>query len=227
MKVLVIDVGGTNVKIYANGQNPPVKVASGRQMTAKKMVKAVLTMVAEANYSVVSIGYPGAVKDGKPIQEPHNLAHGWVGFNFDMAFGKRVKIINDAAMQALGCYNGGRMLFLGLGTGLGSTLIVDGVVAPLELAHLPFKHQRTLEDYVGAPALKRMGLKKWRRAVLEVAELLRAALQIDDVVLGGGNAKLVTEVPQGIRPCVPWQAVYVGGSRLWEQEANLPTVRAA
>lgn len=227
MKILVIDVGGTNLKIYANGHNPPVKVESGRHMTARKMVDAVLKIVAGAEYSGVSIGYPGAVKDGKPTQDPHNLARGWVGFDFEEAFEKRVRIINDAAMQALGSYEGGRMLFLGLGTGLGSTLIVDGVIAPLELAHLPYKHDRTFEDHVGVPALKRVGLKNWRQSVLEVAAMLQSALQVDYVVLGGGNAKLLTELPQEIRVCEPWEAAYLGGCRLWQPSAKLSSLRAA
>ena len=150
-----------------------------------------------------------------------------MGFDFDKAFGKRVKIINDAAMQAVGSYEGGRMLFLGLGTGLDSTLIVDGVVAPLELAHLPYKSGGTFEDHVGIAAVKRMGLKKWRGTVLEVVAILRMALQADYVVLGGGNAKLMTELPQGIRLCVPWEAVYFGGCRLWQPPANLPSVKVA
>ena len=227
MKILVIDVGGTNLKVYANGHNAPVKVPSGLHMTAKKMVNAVLKIVAGTDYSGVSMGYPGSVKNGRPSRDPHNLATGWVGFDFDKAFGKRVKIINDAAMQAVGSYEGGRMLFLGLGTGLGSTLIVDGVVAPLELAHLPYKSGGTFEHHVGIAALKRLGLKKWRATVLEVVAILRMALQADDVVLGGGNAKLMTELPQGIRLCVPWEAVYFGGCRLWQPPANLPSVKVA
>jgi polyphosphate glucokinase len=227
MKILVIDIGGTNLKVYANGHNAPVKVPSGVHMTAKKMVNAVLKIVAGTDYSGVSMGYPGPVKDGKPSRDPHNLARGWVGFDFDKAFGTRVKIINDAAMQAVGSYEGGRMLFLGLGTGLGSTLIVDGVVAPMELAHLPYKHGRTFEDCVGVAALKRMGLKKWRQTVREVVAILQLALHADYVVLGGGNAKLMTELPEGMRLCVPWEAVYFGGCRLWQLPANLPAVRVA
>ena|SRR5215469_10654969 len=227
MKILVIDIGGTKVKVYANGHNPPVKVESGRHMTARKMVNAVLKIVAGADYSGVSIGYPGPVKNEKPTKDPHNLAHGWVGFDFDKAFGREVKIMNDAAMQALGSYEGRRMLFLGLGTGLGSTLIVDGVVAPMELAHLPYKHGRTFEGYLGVEALKRVGLKKWRQTVLEVVAVLQLALQADYVVLGGGNAKLVTQLPQGIRVCQDWEAAYLGGCRLWLPPANLPVVRVA
>ena len=227
MNILVIDVGGTNVKIFANGPNPPVKVESGRNMTAEKMVKAVRNMVAGVDYSVVSIGYPGAVMDGRPAREPYNLGNGWVGFDFDNAFEKRVKIINDAAMQALGSYQGGRMLFLGLGTGFGTTLIVDGVIAPLELAHLPYRGDRTLEEHVGVRALKRKGLKKWRRAVFEIAAALKSALQVDDVVLGGGNAKHLTKLPQEMRLVKSWKVAYLGGCRLWERPASVPVIKVA
>ena len=227
MKILVVDIGGTNLKVYANGHNPPAKIQSGRHMTARKMVNAVLKIVAGTNYSGISIGYPGPVMNGKPAKDPHNLAPGWVGFDFEKAFEKRVKIINDAAMQAVGSYEGGRMLFLGLGTGLGSTLIVDGLVTPMELAHLPYKPRRTFEDRVGIAALKAMGLKKWRQTVVDVVGILRSALQVDYVVLGGGNAKLLTELPQDIRLCVPWEAVYLGGCRLWQPPANLPLVKVA
>jgi polyphosphate glucokinase len=227
MNILVIDVGGTNIKIFANGANPPVKVQSGAHMTAEKMVKAVLKMVAGVDYSAVSIGYPGPVTDGRPAREPHNLGNGWVGFDFDNAFEKRVKMINDAAMQAVGSYQGGRMLFLGLGTGLGSTLIVDGVIAPLELAHLPYRGDRTLEECVGVRVLKRKGLKKWRRAVFEIAAALKSALQVDDVVLGGGNAKHLTKLPQEIRLVQSWKVAYLGGCRLWERPTSLPLIKVA
>jgi polyphosphate glucokinase len=160
MKILVIDIGGTHVKLYATGHREPIKFLSGPTLTPKKMVKAVREATAEWNYSVISIGYPGPVVHGKPLRDPFNLGMGWVGFDFAKAFGRPVKIINDAAMQALGSYRGGRMLFLGLGTGLGSAMIVDGVLEPMELAHLPYKKGRTFEDYVGAAALERRGEKK-------------------------------------------------------------------
>ena len=227
MKILVIDIGGTNVKVFARGLNAPVKIESGRHMTPRKMVNAVLKIMADTNYSGISLGYPGPVKYGKPFQEPHNLAHGWVGFDFEKAFGKRVKIINDAAMQALGSYTGGCMLFLGLGTGLGSTLIVEGVVAPLELAHLPYKQGHTFEYFVGVPALKRMGLKKWQQTVREVITILQSALQAEYVVLGGGNAKQLIPLPNENRLCKHWEAAYVGGCRLWQSPSELSSAKAA
>src|SRR5437867_2817888 len=197
MKVLVIDVGGTHVKLLATGRKQPVEIPSGPKMTARKMVAAVRAATAGWKYDAVSIGYPGPVVHGHPVAEPHHLGRGWVGFNFRKAFGRPVKIINDAAMQALGSYRGGRMLFLGLGTGLGSALIVDGVLEPMELAHLPYKKDRTYEDYVGLAGLKRLGRKKWRRHVDDVVEQLKAALQADYVVLGGGNARLLKKFPPG------------------------------
>jgi polyphosphate glucokinase len=227
VKILVIDIGGTNVKVFAHGLNAPVKIESGRHMTPRKMVNAVLKIVAETHFSGLSIGYPGPVKNGKPFRDPHNLARGWVGFDFEKAFGKGVRVMNDAAMQALGSYEGGRMLFLGLGTGLGSTLIVEGVVAPLELAHLPYKGGQTFEYFVGAAALKRMGLKRWRQTVLEVIATLQSALQGDYVVLGGGNAKQLIPLPQEIRLCKQWQAAYLGGCRLWQSPSHLPSAKAA
>jgi polyphosphate glucokinase len=227
MNILVIDIGGTNVKVFAHGLNAPVKIESGRHMTPRKMVNAVIKIVADTNFSGISIGYPGPVKNGKPSQDPHNLARGWVGFDFEKAFGKRVKIANDAAMQALGSYEGGRMLFLGLGTGLGSTLIVEGVVAPLELAHLPYKQGHTFEYFVGASALKRMGLKRWRETVLEAIATLQPALQADQVVVGGGNSKQLIPLPQEIRLCKHWEAAYLGGCRLWQSPSFLLSAKAA
>ena len=185
-------------------------------MTAQQMVEAVCKLAAGWDYDVVSIGYPGPVVHGKPIAEPANLGSGWVGFDFEKAFGKPVRIVNDAAMQALGSYEGGRMLFLGLGTGLGSALIVDGVLAPMELAHLPFKKGETYEDYVGLRGLKRLGKKHWRKEVVEVVEQLSKALQADSVVLGGGNAKLFDEAPPGARLGDNDNA-FRGGFRLWQE----------
>src|SRR3954466_1554624 len=180
MRILAVDVGGTNVKILATGRTVPVKIPSGRTMTPRKMVTQVRKAAAGWKYDVVSIGYPGPVLQGKPINDPKNLGRGWVGFNFTRAFGCPVKMINDAAMQALGSYKGGRMLFLGLGTGLGCALIVDGVLEPTELAHLPYKKGRTYEEYVGEAGRKRLGRTKWRRSVIDVIERLRAALEVDD-----------------------------------------------
>jgi polyphosphate glucokinase len=219
MKILVIDIGGTHIKVHCPGHKKPVEIASGPKMTAKKMVADVKKLAAEWKYSAVSIGYPGPVVHGRPVSEPYHLGRGWVGFDFTRAFGHRVKVINDAAMQALGSYHGGRMLFLGLGTGLGSALIVDGVVEPMELAHLPYR-KRTFEDYVGLAGLKRVGKKKWRRYVADVVKRLKAALQADYVVLGGGNAKLLKALPAKTRLGHNSNA-FLGGSRLWTQRGRL------
>jgi polyphosphate glucokinase len=183
-------------------------------MTAREMVRQVLEGTAGWRYSVVSIGYPGPVLHGKPVSEPANLGGGWVGFDFAKAFGRPVRLINDAAMQALGSYKGRRMLFLGLGTGLGSALIVDGALEPMELAHLPYKPGQTYEDRVGKAALKRFGKKKWRPNVADVVARLQAALEPDDVVIGGGNAKLLLSLPKGARLGANANA-FVGGYRLW------------
>src|SRR5580704_12776561 len=217
--ILVIDVGGTNVKVLATGQKEPVKIPSGPKMSAKKMVKEVREVAKNWDYSVVSIGYPAPVVHGHPLSEPHNLAGGWVGFDFRRAFGRPVKIVNDAAMQALGIYRGGRMLFLGLGTGLGSAMIVDGILEPMEVAHLPFKKGRTYEDYLGIRGLKRLGKKKWRRYVAIVAESLKTALEADYVVLGGGNSKLLKKLPPG---CILGNnaTAFTGGFRLWDEPAE-------
>jgi len=214
--ILVIDVGGTNIKVLATGQKTPLKIPSGPKMTANKMVKEVREATKDWNYSVVSIGYPAPVIHGHPLSEPHNLAGGWVGFDFRKALGRPVKIINDAAMQALGIYRGGRMLFLGLGTGLGSAMIVDGVLEPMEVAHLPYKKGRTYEDYLGLRGVNRMGKKKWRRYVARIAEQLKNALQAEYVVLGGGNSKLLKELPPGCR-LGDNAAAFTGGFRLWDE----------
>ena len=215
MKILVIDVGGSHIKALATGHKVPVKIPSGPKLTAKEMARSIRKAVAGWKYSAVSVGYPGPVMHGKPVSEPKNLGPGWVGFNFRKAFGCPVKVINDAAMQALGSYRGGRMLFLGLGTGLGSALIVDGVLAPMELAHLPFKRGRTYEDYVGNAALKRLGKRKWRRQVVEVVTRLKTALEAEDIVVGGGNAKLFHKLPAGVRLGTNANA-FIGGYRLWK-----------
>ncbi len=182
MKILVVDIGGSAVKVLATGQRTPVKIPSGPRMTAWRMVRLVRRAIGEWDYSAVSIGFPGPVKNGRPAQEPKNLGPGWVRVDFRKAFGCPIKVINDAAMQALGSYKGGRMLFLGLGTGLGSAMIVEGVIVPMELAHLPFKNGRTYEEHVGKAALKKCGKKKWRRRVADVTKRLRTALEVDDVV---------------------------------------------
>ena len=214
--ILVIDVGGTHVKVLATGQKEPVKIPSGPKMTAKKMVREVRDATKDWNYSFVSIGYPAPVIHGHPLSEPHNLGGGWVGFDFRKSFGRPVKILNDAAMQALGIYQGGRMLFLGLGTGLGSAMIVDGVLEPMEVAHLPYKKGRSFEDYLGIRGLKRLGKKKWRRYVARVAEQLKNALEADYVVLGGGNAKLLKKLPPGCR-LGNNSTAFTGGFRLWDE----------
>ena len=183
-------------------------------MTAAKMVREVRVVTKGWDYTAVSIGYPGPVVHNQPIAEPHNLGRGWVGFDFQKALGRPVRLINDAAMQALGSYEGGRMLFLGLGTGLGSAMIVDGILEPMELAHLPYKKGRSYEDYVGLRGLKRLGKKKWNRHVADVVERLKAALEADYVVLGGGNAKLLKKLPPGAR-LGDNNNSFRGGFRLW------------
>ena len=214
---MVIDVGGTNVKLFAKGQKEPLKIPSGPSMTASKMVSVVKQSVKDWEFDCISLGYPGPIINGRPLREPHNLGVGWMRFDFCKAFGCPVKVINDAAMQALGSYEGGRMLFLGLGTGLGSAMIVDGVLEPMELAHLLYKKGKTYEDYLGIRGLERMGKKKWRRYVAEIVEVLKTALEADYVVLGGGNNKKLKEIPAGAR-IGKNQNAFIGGFRLWEKE---------
>jgi polyphosphate glucokinase len=221
MKVLVVDVGGTHVKVLASGKTGAREFVSGPTMTPKRMVSGVKKLTADWEYEVVSMGYPGPVLRDRPIAEPHNLAAGWVGFRFEQAFGRPVKMINDAAMQALGSYKRGKMLFLGLGTGLGSAMVVDGIVEPMELGHLPYK-KATYEDYVGLRGLERTGKKKWRRHVADVVARLIAALEPDDVVLGGGNVKKLKELPRGCRLGNNANA-FIGGFRLWEQTGDQRT----
>ena len=215
MNVLVVDVGGTHVKIFATGQEVPREFASGPKLTARAMVSRVKRLARTWKYAAVSIGYPGPVLRDRPVAEPHNLGGGWVGFDFKAAFGRPVKVVNDASMQALGSYKRGKLLFLGLGTGLGSTLIVDGIVEPMELGHLPYK-KSTYEDYVGLRGLERHGKKKWRRYVADVVARLTNALEPDDVVLGGGNAKHLKRLPPGCRLGDNANA-FVGGFRMWEK----------
>jgi predicted NBD/HSP70 family sugar kinase len=216
-KILVLDVGGTNIKAQATGQKQPRKIPSGPHMTAKDMVRDVKAATRDWKYDRVSIGYPGPVTAGHPVREPVNLGGGWVGFNYKKALGCPVRIVNDAAMQALGSYHGGRMLFLGLGTGLGSAMIVDGILEPMELAHLPYKHGKTYEEYLGLRGLKRLGKKKWRKEVFKITEKLIGALQADYVVLGGGNAKKLKKLPPGARMGRNENAI-LGGFRLWAKE---------
>jgi len=214
MDVLAIDVGGTNVKLLASGHEDRRKFPSGAKLTAKQMVEEARKIAADWKYDVVSIGYPGPVMDGHILAEPHNLGKGWVGFNFEKAFNCPVKVINDAAMQALGSYKGKRMLFLGLGTGLGSAMIINGSLQPMELAHLPYR-KGTYEDYAGLRGIERYGKKKWRRYVADIVEKLTAALEPDDVVLGGGNAKFIKVFPPKCRAGDNANA-FIGGFRLWD-----------
>jgi polyphosphate glucokinase len=216
MNVLAIDIGGSHVKFLLTGQAEPRRFDSGPELTAQQMVDGVKRATEDWKYDVVSIGYPGPVLRARPVAEPHNLGKGWVGFDFQAAFGCPVKLVNDAAMQALGSYEGGKMLFLGLGTGLGTTMIVDGIVEPMEIGHLPYR-KRTYEDYVGERGLKRLGKKKWRRLVADVVARLSAALQPDYIVLGGGNARELKELPPGCRLGDNAQA-FAGGFRLWQDD---------
>ena len=221
--VLVVDVGGTSVKILATGQSEHRSFPSGPTLHPKRMVSGVRKLAGDWMYDVVSIGYPGPVLHGRPIAEPHNLGRGWVGFDFVAAFGHPVKVVNDAAMQALGSYKGGKMLFLGLGTGLGSTMIVEDIVEPMELGHLPYK-KGTYEDYVGLAGLERHGKKKWRRHVADVVARFIAALEPDDTVLGGGNVTKLKVLPPQCRAGDNANA-FRGGFRLWEEENARPRSR--
>ena len=219
LKVLVVDVGGTHVK-YASTDHPVLsEFASGPRLTAADMVRQVLKFTRGWQYDAVTIGYPGVVAGGLPVRNPQNLGRGWVGFDFAAAFGKPVRIINDAAMQALGDYAGGKMLFLGLGTGLGSALIVDGVVVPMELAHLQCRKGRDYEYYVGDHGRRRLGEKKWRARVLQVVNEFRNALQPDEVLLGGGNARRLKRLPPDTR-LGDTLAAFRSGLRLWDDPAR-------
>ena len=227
MNVLVIDVGGTHVKLLRTGEETPRKFESGPAMTASEMVKGVKQLTKDWKYEAIAIGYPGAVVRNRPLLEPHNLGKGWVGFHYEQAFGCPVKILNDAAMQALGSYKKGRMLFLGLGTGLGTALVVDGIVEPMELGHLPYR-KGTYEDYVGLRGLKKLGKKKWRKHVFDVVERLTAALEPDEVVLGGGNVKKLKQLPPHCRAGDNLNA-FRGGFRLWNvapPKSIKPTVKS-
>ena len=215
MKILVIDVGGTNIKLRVGDAGEVRKVPSGMDLSGQLMADVVKQATADWDYDAVTIGYPGPVTAGRIDVEPVNLGKGWLGFDFADALGKPVKIINDAAMQALGSYDGGRMLFLGLGTGLGSCMILEGVIAPMELGHLPYKKGRTFENYVGNAGMRRMGRRKWQFALLDVVARLRAALLPDYIVLGGGNVKKLDEMPPACRMGDNDNA-FVGGVRLWQ-----------
>lgn len=215
-RVLVVDIGGTNVKVLATGQKEARRHPSGPSMTPRKMIRLVERLTRDWNYDCVSLGFPGPIINEHPLREPHNLGCGWVGFDFRKAFGRPVKLINDAAMQALGSYKGGRMLFLGLGTGLGSAMIVDGTLQPMELAHLIYKNGKTYEDYLGLRGLERFGKKKWRKHVATVTKKLKEALDADYVVLGGGNNKKLKKLPPAARLGKNENA-FLGGFRMWEK----------
>jgi polyphosphate glucokinase len=223
MNVLVCDVGGHNVKILVTGQDEPRKLSSGPTLTPQLMVSGVKDLAGDWKYDVASIGYPGPIGQGRPAAEPHNLGPGWVGFDYEKAFGCPVRMINDAAMQALGSYRGGKMLFLGLGTGLGSALVVEGIVVPLELCILPYK-KGSYEDYVGTRGLVRLGKKEWRQCVADVVARFIEAFVAEDVVLGGGNVKYLKELPPGCRAGKNANA-FVGGFRLWEEPLKHELIR--
>lgn len=219
MNVLAIDIGGSHVKVLATGHSERRRFKSSPDLTARELVGRVLELASGWAYEVVSLGYPGTVGPDGPAEEPGNLGHGWVGFDFTKAFGKPVRVVNDAAMQAIGAYAGGRMLFLGLGTGLGSTLVVDRVVIPLELGDLPYKTGEMLSDRLGKRGLKKYGEADWLRVVREMTGVLGDALKADYVVLGGGNADLVQPLPEGARMGGNEDA-FTGGFRLWEDDVE-------
>jgi polyphosphate glucokinase len=229
MNILVVDVGGNHVKILATGQETRRAFESGPELSAQAMVDGVKKLADGWEFDAVSIGYPGPTLHGRPMAEPKNLGTGWVGFDYAGAFECPVKLMNDAAMQAVGSYQGGRMLFLGLGTGLGSAMIVEGIVEPMELAHLSYR-KATYEDYVGERGLERLGKKRWRHRVAKVVEDLSKALEPTDVVIGGGNAKKLKDTPPGSRIGDNSNA-FTGGFILWTgndsiQTSSLPTLRA-
>jgi len=215
MKVLVVDIGGAHVKILATGQKESRKFPSGPTTTPRRMIAGVKKLAKDWKYDAISIGYPGVVVRNRIVADPYNLGPGWAGFDFEAAFKRPVKVINDAAMQALGSYKHGKMLFLGLGTGLGSAMIVDGILEPMELGHLPYR-KRTFEDYVGVAGRSRLGQKKWEKTVKDVIARLIAALEPEDVVLGGGNVKNLKKLPPGCRAGNNANA-FVGGFRIWKK----------
>jgi polyphosphate glucokinase len=214
MEILAVDVGGSHVKVLSTGQTEPRRFESGPSLVPARLVPEVISITSDWTYDAVSIGYPGPVLRNVPVSEPHNLGGGWVGFKFEAAFRKPVKLINDAAMQALGSYRKGKMLFLGLGTGLGSAMIVDGLVEPMELGHLPYK-KYTFEDYVGQRGLDRLGKHRWRKHVADVVAHFTAALEPEEIVLGGGNVRLIDQLPPNCRAGDNDNA-FLGGFRLWD-----------
>ena len=222
-KILVVDVGGSHVKFRIGLRGAIDRFDSGPAMTGKQMADGVTSRVSKSQYDVVSIGYPGLVFQNRITADPHNLGPGWVGFDFEKAFGRPVRLINDATMQAMGSYEGGRMLFLGLGTGLGGTLIIDGVIEPMELGHMPYKHGRTYEDHVGERGRLRMGTKKWRKVVRDVVDQLSKVLEVDYVIIGGGNAKRLKTLAENERLGDNNNA-FTGGLRLWESKGHPLTI---
>ena len=222
--VLAIDIGGSHVKLMTDKERTRREFESGPDLSAKAMVKKVQELTKDWSYDVISVGYPGPVVHNRPLAEPHNLGRGWAGFDFQEAFGRPTRVVNDAVMQAIGSYQGGRMLFLGLGTGLGSAMIVDGIPEPMELGHLPYRKNKTFEEWVGAAGLKRLGKKKWRQAVDDVLARLFAALEPDYIVLGGGNAEQVDSPPRKVRFGDNANA-FEGGFRLWKKGVGKGSVR--
>ena len=220
-RVLAIDIGGNHVKCRVFARRGMRQLESGPTLTPRQMVDRVHELTEDWVFDAVSVGYPGVVLHGKIVAEPHNLGPGWVGFDFKKAFGRPTHVVNDAAMQAIGSYEGGRMLFLGLGTGLGSAMIVDGIVAPMELAHLPYKKGRTYEDYVGDRGLKRLGAKKWRRNVNTVVTKLMTVLEADYVVIGGGNVSRLKRLPPNTR-LGSHEFAFSGGFRMWRDSVDAP-----
>jgi hypothetical protein len=214
--ILVVDIGGEHVKFRIGPHEAEQRFDSGPRMTPARMMRQIRELTRGSEFDAVSIGYPGVVFRGRIAGEPHNLGRGWVGYDFARAFGKPVRLLNDAAMQAIGSYQGGRMLFLGLGTGLGATLIIDGVVEPTEVGHMPYKRGRTFEDYVGERGRRRRGNRKWRKSVFDVVDALKTAFEADYVVLGGGNAARLKSLPQGVRLGDNRNA-FAGGLRIWRQ----------
>lgn len=221
MNVLTIDIGGSNVKLLATGREEPRKFKSGPDLTPGRMVEQVRERVGDWDFEAISIGYPGRTGVDGPLDEPGNLGDGWVGFDYAGALGRPVKFINDAAMQALGDYRGGRMLFLGLGTGLGSALVAEQAVITLELGRLRQGHKRSLGERLGKKGRKRLGEERWRTLVLEVSAELKEAFRADEVALGGGGIKLIDDPPEGIRTTAG-KAAFLGGFRLWEMEEVPP-----
>ena len=215
LQILVLDVGGSHVRAAFSDRALRIRIVSGPKMTPGRMVRQLQARLRGHEYDVVAIGYPGVVTKGRIMQDPHNLGPGWIGFDFTRAFRHPVHIVNDAAMQALGSYRKGRLLFLGLGTGLGSAMVIEGKLQPMELAHLPYKKERTFEEYVGEAALERYGRKKWSKEVRKVVGVLAAALEPDEVVLGGGNARLIRKLPPRTRAGSNEHAI-IGGFRLWQ-----------